>query len=176
MIFSDKNNSDATQDASDLLSGQQASLDTNHVQAGLDVIDLRRTALPHGVVLEALPVRNEAVKSERKRQQLILKVPIQKQWYMRPPFAWIMDFRETKNYELDSLGEEVWQQCDGQTSVELIIERFAEKHRLHFHEARASVLSYMQTLAQKRLIAILLPNETVTSQAMNANENKKVTV
>jgi len=59
-----------------------------------------------------------------------------------------------KQFELDSLGTEVFSACDGQTSVSKIIKRFAASHHLNTAEAEIAVTKYLKTLMAKRIIGM----------------------
>ena len=106
-------------------------------------------------MLRAVPVRNRLVRSEeRVGQALVLRTPVRRSWYMRRPLSWILPFSESRAVELDRLGAEVWERCDGVSNAETIIEEFAERHRLSFHEARLSVMEFLRHLVQRGFLVI----------------------
>lgn len=104
-------------------------------------------------LLDALALHNRAATVEQRRGRCLVHVPVRQRWWNAPPLSWVLPYRGRKTYELDRLGREVWQLCDGRR-VEGIIERFAHNHRLNFHEARGAVSAYIRTLVEKRLIVI----------------------
>lgn len=55
---------------------------------------------------------------------------------------------------LDELGSEVWQLCDGHTTVEEVIRILARRHRLERREMELSLLKYLQTLARRGFIGV----------------------
>lgn len=113
--------------------------------APLDILDL----------LAMIPVRNGAVRSQVHKGTLILYVPTQRRWWMGPlSLLPGVRFRMEKGHALDRLGEEVWLACDGRRSVEAIVEGFADRHKLRFHEARLSVMAFLRMLAQRNLVAL----------------------
>jgi len=57
--------------------------------------------------------------------------------------------------ELDALGRQVFVACDGSRTTEQIVEEFAERHRLRFHEARLSVLTFLRSLVERNLVALV---------------------
>jgi hypothetical protein len=111
-------------------------------------------ALDFSHLLDAVPMRNQAVRSERRGDHLVLFVPIRKRWWMYGPLSWLLPFREERGVALDPLGEEVWTACDGERRVENIVEGFAERHRVRFHEARASVASFLRSLVERNLVVV----------------------
>ena len=57
------------------------------------------------------------------------------------------------------MGTEVWQMCDGHTSVATMIDRLRECYKLDRKEAEVSLLSYLKTLGQKRFIGFLVDGQ-----------------
>jgi hypothetical protein len=110
-----------------------------------------------GQSLDAVPTCNRAVRVERRGDTLILWVPTQRRWWMSGPLGWFLPFRREKGIELDALGQQVWQACDGERRIEQIIEDFAAEHRVRFHEARLSVMQFLRALMQRNLIALVVP-------------------
>lgn len=107
-------------------------------------------------LLDAVPVANHAARGEKRGEALMLWVPLRRTWWMRWPFTWVLPYRSERGYMLDRLGAEVWRACDGQQTTEAIIESFAERHRLSFHDARLVVLQFLQTLTQRKLVALVV--------------------
>jgi hypothetical protein len=107
-------------------------------------------------LLDAVPAANRAVRVERRGSSVVLFVPIQQSFWTGPPFSWFLPFRKERGFALDALGEEVFSACDGQRTLEQIIERFAERHRLRFHEARVSVMQFVRMLSERKLVALIV--------------------
>ncbi len=107
-------------------------------------------------MLDLVPAANRAVRAERRGQTLILYVPIRKRWWMRGPFGWLLPFRQEKGLALDSLGREVWEACDGQRTIEQITEGFAQRHRVRFHEAKLSVVTFLRSLVERQVVVLVL--------------------
>jgi len=59
-----------------------------------------------------------------------------------------------RRYELDALGGEVYQACDGKKRVNEIVARFARAHQLNAAEAELAVTTYLKTLMGKGLIGM----------------------
>ena len=114
-------------------------------------------ALDQSQLLDSVPTRNTAVRTERRAGTVVLWVPIVRRWWMKGPLGWVLPFRNEKGVALDALGEEVWAACDGKQRLEQIIEHFAKTHRIRFHEARVSVLSFVRSLSERNLVGIVVP-------------------
>jgi len=107
-------------------------------------------------ILHAVLVRNEALRIETPGERnLLVYVPLRQRWFMRPPFSWLLRFSKERAVALDALGREVWEACDGKMTTERIIERFAARHRLSFHEARLSVMEFLRQLTRRGMIVVV---------------------
>jgi hypothetical protein len=110
-------------------------------------------------LLDAVPVQNEAVRTEPQAGGgLVLRVPIKRRWYARPPISWILPFSRDRAVGLDRLGREVWEACDGDRTVEEIVETFSAAHELRFHEARISVMQFLRGLTRRGLVVLVGPS------------------
>ena len=112
-----------------------------------------RTELYDERLLDTVPTRNAAVRGERRGNALVLWIPVQRRWWT-DAVSWVLPLRNRKGFALDSLGEQIWQACDGRRDVEQIIDEFAAHHRVRFHDARVSVLQFLRTLMERRLVAV----------------------
>lgn len=108
-------------------------------------------------LLDAVPTANRAVRIERRGQSVVLFVPIQPSFWTGPPFSWFLPFRKERGFALDALGQEVFSACDGRRTLEEIVEAFAARHRIRFHEARVSVTQFLRTLSERNLVALIVP-------------------
>jgi hypothetical protein len=106
--------------------------------------------------LAMIPARNQAVRVETRAEGLVVWVPLQRPAWMTGPLSYLLPFRKEKGIALDAIGSEVFLACDGERKVETIIEQFAEHHRLRFHEARQSVLTFLQSLVIRKVIVLVL--------------------
>jgi hypothetical protein len=106
-------------------------------------------------LLLAVPTANRAVRVEPQGQGMVLWVPVRQRWWMGPPLGWFLPFRKERGVALDAIGRQVYVACDGVHTTEQIIEQFAERHRLRFHEARLSVLAFLRSLVERNLIVLV---------------------
>jgi len=102
-----------------------------------------------------VPTRNAAVREETRGDALVLFVPIRKRWWTRGLMAWCLPLRDEKGVALDTLGQEVWRACDGDRRLETLVDEFAGRHRLGFHEARLTVMRFLRMLAQRNLLVLV---------------------
>lgn len=110
-------------------------------------------------LLDAVPVRNQEVTLEREGAGAVLRAPLRKRWWMKPPFGWFFPFRDSRGFGVDAYGIEVWEACDGDRTIKGICERFAAAHAVSFGEARVAVYQFLQTLTKRELIVIQVARE-----------------
>ena len=106
-------------------------------------------------LLHGIPFANEAMELQRRRNGGTLAlVPMRRPKYLVPPFSWILPFSAKRRVELDAIGTSVLDMCDGNHTVEAIVEAFADRHGLTFREAQLSVTAFLQQLMRRGLVAI----------------------
>lgn len=110
-------------------------------------------------LLDARPAINSAVRTEQRGDALVLWVPIRRPWWLRGPLSWLLPLRREKGIALDELGQEVWRECTGERRLEDIIESFAERHQIRFHEARLCVLAFLRSLVERNLVVLAISEE-----------------
>lgn len=88
------------------------------------------------------------------RTHLTLKIPTKRPGYLVPPISWVVHPPEFKSIILDPVAADLWEWCDGQRNVEQVIELFARKHNLTFHESRVSVTTYLKELVKRGVWAV----------------------
>lgn len=108
-------------------------------------------------MLTARPLRNQAARVEPRGRDVV--VHVRRENTLRPPLSWIVPVSAERKSTLDGLGLEVWTLCDGNRTVEAIIDQIAADHRLTFHEARASVTDYLKALTQRGILAMEIQKE-----------------
>ena len=66
-----------------------------------------------------------------------------------------------RSFGLDRFGMQVYEACDGKTSVRRIVKRFAAANRLAAAEAELAVSRFLKTLMAKGLIAMEVSKDSV---------------
>lgn len=106
-------------------------------------------------MLEAVPRRNMAAEVEQWGEESAkVSVPLKKQWWQMKPVSWVIQPKQQKTFGLDHLGSEVLDLCDGSRTVERIVDEFAARHKLTFHESRVAVTGFLKSLVQRGILAI----------------------
>lgn len=84
-------------------------------------------------------------------QGVRLKVPLKATRWS----AWLgVPEGATKTFELDELGRFIWDSCDGNTSVQQMIQRLARERRLTLREVEVATIQFLQTLTRKGLVGM----------------------
>ncbi len=111
--------------------------------------------------LHTVPIRNEkavVMESEQKPGALLVKVQLKYTGLLGPIAAWV-NARKAKRYELVGLSREMFEQVDGKTSVEQLMDWLCEEERLTFLEGRALVVHYLRDLMKRGIIVMSGPKD-----------------
>ncbi|MDA0321413.1 MAG: PqqD family protein [Verrucomicrobia bacterium] len=112
-------------------------------------------AEPWVAMLAARPRRNEAARVEANENgSVVLSVKRTSRKNLRWPLSWIVPVRAEGRTALDGIGRLIWELCDGARTIEEIIDAFAARHDLTFHESRVSVTDYVKELIRRGILAI----------------------
>lgn len=109
-------------------------------------------------MLRFKPIANSAMKVERSEDGLIIaEVHITPSKWLLPPLSWFIRPRTSKKVALDRIGSEIFNLCNGKRRFEHIVDKFAENHRLTFHESRTAVGDYIKSLTQRGILVVVSP-------------------
>lgn len=114
----------------------------------------KKPTLSRDQALDARPIRNPGATVHRNGQDaggritVLLQPPRWSRWLLKRGAV------SEKNFELDSVGLFVWDQCSGRVSVKQMIQNLAAEYNLNLREAEVSLIQFLQTLARKGLIGM----------------------
>jgi hypothetical protein len=101
-------------------------------------------------------MRNESMTVDRRNDGTTLaSIPLRRPGWLVPPLSWLIPFSSHRRVELDTVGAAVLDMCDGNKTVERIIEEFARKEKLSFREAQLPVTQFLQQLSDRGMMAIV---------------------
>lgn len=110
-------------------------------------------------MLSSRPARNEALAWEKNDDgEVQITVTRQETWKVRL-LSKVFYVPRKRKITLDEVGTEVWQMCNGRTSVSQMIEGLSGKYQLNRKEAEVSLLAYLKSLAQKRFVGFVIEGE-----------------
>lgn len=116
--------------------------------------------------MESRVLLNERIHADRNiASKVRVSVPLRRPGFLVPPISWFIKPRERKTLQLDPLGSEVFSLIGACRTVGEIVDRFAEKHRLTFHESRVSVTQYISHLVDNGIAVVAMPKETSKEDA-----------
>lgn len=108
-------------------------------------------ALTRQEAMSVRPIQLVQAETTATPEGLRLKVPLKSTrwsgWLGLPEGA-------TKTFELDALGAFIWNNCDGKTTVQQMIQRLAKERRLTLREVEVATLQFLQTLTRKGLVGM----------------------
>lgn len=128
--------------------------------------------------LAAKPLRHpriEWAREERKADNVsvaLLQIPRLRNKWADFVARW-MQVPDFKRIELDEIGSDVWEMCDGKTNVEGIAKAIGAAYRLNKRQSEVSVTAYLKMLAERRLIAV--KSTTTQTAATNTKAARKRT-
>ena len=127
-------------------------------------------------MLAVRPVRHpkiEWAREPRKSDEVVvalLKIPRLRGKWADFVAKWLQ-VPDYKKVELDEIGSDVWEMCNGSTNVEAIAKAIGVSYRLNKRQAEVSVTAYLKMLAERRLIA--LRSATASRAATPAKGTRK---
>ena len=102
----------------------------------------------------ARPLRNPVIAWEvLDNGRVLLTVPLEQKPWLRL-LQVVTRVPAEKKVELDEVGSDVWQWCDGEARVTDLIDRLAASHKLHRREAEVSLTQFLETLAKRRFVGL----------------------
>jgi hypothetical protein len=109
-------------------------------------------------MLLAIPQPNVAAEVDHQANGTTkITVALRQPRWLRPPISWIIRPTLSRSFSLDTIGTRVWSLCNGERTVENIIDLFSAQYALTFHEARIAVTEYIKLLVQRGVLAIGQP-------------------
>lgn len=110
------------------------------------------SAAQHRRSMLARPARAPRVGvKEREDGGLLVTVLLQ-----RPRWQRLLGGEGTmeRSFGLDAVGRQVYEWCDGRSTVADLVRRFAQEKRVHPAEAEAAVTTFLRTLVGKGLVVM----------------------
>ena len=122
----------------------------------------RRPPMSRDAAMAARPERADAVHAEeRPNGGLLVTVRLPKRRF----FRWMStDGTFERSFGLDPLGREVYEACDGRTSVRSLVRQFAAEHSVTKPEAEVAVTTFLKTLVSRGLVNIAVDKAKVSNR------------
>jgi hypothetical protein len=115
----------------------------------------RRTLITRDQAFDARPVAvrtlgREPLPRGGERLTIELQPRGMQKWLLRVPEG------VSRNVELDAIGIEVFDMCDGKTSVRQITRRFAKQYKVDPQEAEIAVTTFIRQMMRKGLVSMMV--------------------
>ena len=121
----------------------------------------RKPKIERGQALAMIPVRHPLVTWERTESEVVLSIPMREDRTARAVKRIIKTLRmakelpDSRKLGLDEVGSYVWELCDGERTIDGIVQGLSREYKLTRREAEASVTMFLQTLAKRNLIGLM---------------------
>jgi hypothetical protein len=122
-------------------------------RAGKRGLRIGKQTLGREQTLRLYPLRNPAVRYETMSNGCVLLiVPVRPRGLMRL-LTRLFKLPREHRIELDETGSTVWNLCNGQHSVEAIVQRLVRQYKLERREAEYALFAFLNTLTRRGFIA-----------------------
>lgn len=112
----------------------------------------RRQRVTPEQVLGSRPFRNENLSvEETEGGGLRIAARRREDWWIRLLNV-VLPIPRERRIELDVVGRQVWELCDGEHTLRDMIEVFQEQHKLTRMEAEWSLRNYLKDLGKRHLV------------------------
>jgi len=120
-------------------------------------------------MLAAIPVRNSVVTWAREARDdrpevALLRIPRRSDRFGNL-IARLFQMPDSRKLELDEIGSDVWEMCDGTRTVEAIARSICDKYRLNRRQAETSVVAYLKSLHERNLVALTVKTAAASASA-----------
>jgi len=117
--------------------------------------------------MSSVPVRNESVHAYPAEDGKSLAVEVKLRYPVwRMPLGRLLKLRERKAFLLDAIGRQVYESIDGKKTFEVLVDEFAERHKLTFFESRGLLMQYVRVLMKNGLVGISVSGRDSKRQTM----------
>jgi hypothetical protein len=116
-------------------------------------------ALTRDQAMQAWPVRNPGLTTHVSDDGIVtVELPRRKDW-MGGVLGFLFSVPASKPVQLDEIGSFVYDRCDGERTVNDIVDDMMAEYKLNRREVEVSLTKFLQTLAQRGIIAFAVPQE-----------------
>jgi hypothetical protein len=125
-----------------------------------------KKVIPRDDVLSAKPIRNPLIQWEiQESGDVQMVIPLKKTTKLKV-LSYLFRVPGRKTVVLDKLGTEVWLICDGETTINEIVEKLCKKHKMSRKESEISLFSYLQQLVKRGYIGLQMKGVEVENPTL----------
>lgn len=111
--------------------------------------------------LRIYPVRNPGLKWRLDEQGLVRTTLVRRRDLWGKLIGGILSTPDARDLQLDEVGSFVWMHCDGEHTLNNIVERMMERYKLGRREVEASLNEFMRMLARRGMIVVGVPKDLI---------------
>jgi hypothetical protein len=127
-------------------------------------------ALTRDQAMRAWPVRNPALKTQVSDDGIVtIELPRRKDW-MGGMLGALFQVPQSKPVQLDEIGSFVYDRCDGERTVNDLVDDMMAEYKLNRREVEVSLTKFLQMLAQRGIIAFAVPKEIAEAAGLAGEE------
>jgi len=127
-------------------------------------------ALTRDQAMRAWPVRNPALKTHVSDDGIVtIELPRRKDW-MGGVLGALFQVPESKPVQLDEIGSFVYERCDGERTVNDLVDEMMAEYKLNRREVEVSLTKFLQMLAQRGIIAFAVPREIAEAAGLTGED------
>ncbi len=119
----------------------------------------RKPELTRKQALAARPVRNPALKWERLDSGEVRIILPRRNDYVGKLLSFLFHVPKSRPVSLDVVGAHVWELCDGEHTVDDLVDALMDEHRLHRREAEVSLTAFLKMLGKRNMVAFIVPTQ-----------------
>ncbi len=116
----------------------------------------RRPRLTPEQVLGSRPVRNQNLRTEETEDGGLRVIGRRREVWWIKLLNIIVPIPRERRIELDAVGKQVWELCDGEHTLRDMIKVFEEQHKLTRMEAEWSLRNYLRDLGKRGLVGFVV--------------------
>ncbi|MFO7946572.1 MAG: PqqD family protein [Armatimonadota bacterium] len=120
--------------------------------------------------MNAIPIRNPLLRwAENDKGEIVVAMDRRDDW-VGETMGWLFMVPPKQKVELDDIGSSVWRACDGENTVNEIIEIIRREYKLSRREVEMSLTKYLQSLGQRKMIGFMVDRETAEAAGIDDDQ------
>ena len=107
-------------------------------------------------IMNSIPLKNESLEYEKNEQGETVVIMKRKFTWWLKILSKLFYLSDRKIVTLDELGTEVLNMCDERISFRNMVDRFSRNYKLNLKEAETSIMAYLKSLSERRIVALAI--------------------
>lgn len=121
--------------------------------------------------MNAVPIRNPLLQWRRDEDDCIIVAMERREDWVGQAMEWLFMVPPKRKVELDDVGSTVWEACDGENTVNDIVEIVADEYKLSRREVEMSLTKYLRTLGQRKMVGFMIDEEIAEDAGISDDQD-----